>query len=121
MMEVEQDKWKLKLGFWRTFARLGSLSLHFSSWFMFIHWFFERLPLALPFLCPSHGAAAHAETLPFSTPFVNHTYDIRFKFLWAFHAFSRVLHIWLISLSNGEGINVKFKGAFKGTDSVSHW
>lgn len=67
MMEVEQDKWKLKLGFWRTFARLGSLSLHFSSWFMLIRWFFKRLPLALSFLRPSHGAAAHAEMLPFHT------------------------------------------------------
>lgn len=50
-----------------------------------------------------------------STPLVNHIYNIRFKFLRAFHAFSRVLRIWLFSLSNGEGINVKFKGAFKGT------
>lgn len=67
MMEVEQDKWKLKLGFWRTFARLGSLSRHFSSWFMLIRRFFERLSLALSLLCPSHDAAAHAETPPFHT------------------------------------------------------
>lgn len=49
----------------------------------------------------------------FSTPFVNHIYNVRFKFLRAFHAFSCVLRIWLVSLSNGEGINVKLKGHLK--------